>query len=176
MGSGGVGKSAITIQFINNQFQAKYDPTIEDRYIKVLDYKGVPCFIEVLDTAGQETFQAMRELYMKNGEGFALVFSITNQRSLSELEPIRNGILKAQNVPNIPLVLVGNKIDLENKRKVTKNEAEAVAKSWGVPLIEASAKENINIRDIFCSLIQQHWDNSGGPPIQKKKDGLCVIL
>jgi small GTP-binding protein len=68
MGSGGVGKSAITIRFVNRQFEAKYDPTIEDRYQKVIEYQGIPCVLEILDTAGQETFSAMRELYMKNGE------------------------------------------------------------------------------------------------------------
>uniref|UniRef100_A0A6B2LTH4 Uncharacterized protein n=1 Tax=Arcella intermedia TaxID=1963864 RepID=A0A6B2LTH4_9EUKA len=74
MGGGAVGKSAITIQFISQQFEAKYDPTIEDRYQKVIDYKGVPCFLEILDTAGQETFHAMRELYMKNGDVSKLIF------------------------------------------------------------------------------------------------------
>lgn len=124
-----MGKSALTIQvrmtcsfhnfhcshykFINGQFQAKYDPTIEDRYQKVIDYQGVPCFLEgnfsgsfyinvislsVLDTAGQDTFVAMRELYMRNGEGFALIFALNNIGSLRELEPIRRGILKAQGV------------------------------------------------------------------------------
>ncbi|XP_049850290.1 GTPase HRas-like isoform X2 [Schistocerca gregaria] len=113
MGSGGVGKSAITIRFVNRHFEAKYDPTIEDRYQKVIDYQGVLCVLEILDTAGQETFSAMRELYMKNGEGFVLVYSITSQRSLDDLEPIRDGIYRHKANSYVPMVLVGNKCDLE---------------------------------------------------------------
>eukprot|EP01126_Amoeba_proteus_P050976 TRINITY_DN6065_c0_g1_i13.p4 TRINITY_DN6065_c0_g1~~TRINITY_DN6065_c0_g1_i13.p4 ORF type:complete len:111 (-),score=19.68 TRINITY_DN6065_c0_g1_i13:632-964(-) len=48
MGSGGVGKSAITIRFVNRQFETQYDPTIEDRYQKVVDYHDVPCVLEIL--------------------------------------------------------------------------------------------------------------------------------
>jgi len=168
MGSGGVGKSAITIQFINGQFQAKYDPTIEDRYQKVIDYQGVPCFLEVLDTAGQDTFVAMRELYMRNGEGFALIFAINNQRSMAELSQIRGGILKAQG-DDIPIVLAANKCDLpEKNRKVTEAEVADTAKEWKRPYLMVSAKENINVSAIFESLIQQQWDRSGGPPTMSK--------
>ena len=85
----------------------QYDPTIEDRYQKFIDHRGVPCVLEILDTAGQETFSAMRELYMKNGQvlleylaqdkGFVLVYSITSQRSLDELDEIRAGIIRHKN-------------------------------------------------------------------------------
>jgi len=173
MGSGGVGKSAITIQFIRRHFEATYDPTIEDRYQKIIDYKGVPCFLEILDSAGQETFAAMRELYMKNGEGFVLVFSLTQKQTFVELEPIKQGIYKYNKDP--VLVLVGNKADMATKREVELQDAHTRATAWQCSYIESSAKENTNISEIFHTLIQACWDKQGGPPKQTKKTG-CFIL
>lgn len=176
MGSGGVGKSAITIRFVNRHFEAKYDPTIEDRYQKVIDHQGVPCVLEILDTAGQETFSAMRELYMKNGEGFVLVYSITSQRSLEDLDPIRQGIIRHKNSSNVPMVLVGNKCDLDKKREVETKEGKELAKSYGCPFLESSAKSDINVNEIFNTLINQIWEKNGGPPKDKKTKSKCQIL
>jgi len=177
MGSGGVGKSAVTLQFINRQFLTLYDPTIEDRYQKHLEYKGVQVMLEILDTAGQETFSAMRELYMANGEGFALIYSITSALSFAEVEKIRAGIIKHKNTPNVPMVLVGNKRDLEAKREVPTSKGKMAAKEWGCAFLESSAKTDTNIREIFYSLIDQVWEKSGGPPKPKKASrGGCSLL
>eukprot|EP01120_Amphizonella_sp_Union-15-10_P015382 TRINITY_DN790_c0_g1_i1.p1 TRINITY_DN790_c0_g1~~TRINITY_DN790_c0_g1_i1.p1 ORF type:complete len:215 (+),score=39.08 TRINITY_DN790_c0_g1_i1:66-710(+) len=176
MGSGGVGKSAITIRFVNRQFEAKYDPTIEDRYQKVIEYQNIPCVLEILDTAGQETFSAMRELYMKNGEGFVLVYSITSQRSLEDLDPIRQGIMRHKNSATVPMVLVGNKCDLIKKREVETREGKDLAKSYQCPFLESSAKTDENIQEIFYSLIDQIWNQTGGPPTPNKKKKACLIL
>uniref|UniRef100_A0A8D2KI69 Small monomeric GTPase n=1 Tax=Urocitellus parryii TaxID=9999 RepID=A0A8D2KI69_UROPR len=77
LGSGGVGKSALTVQFVQGIFVEKYDPTVEDSYRKQVEVDAQQCMLEILDTAGTEQFTAMRDLYMKNGQGFALVYSIT---------------------------------------------------------------------------------------------------
>jgi Ras-related protein Rap-1B len=68
LGSGGVGKSALTVQFVQGIFVEKYDPTIEDSYRKQVEVDGQQCMLEILDTAGTEQFTAMRDLYMKNGQ------------------------------------------------------------------------------------------------------------
>eukprot|EP01121_Diplochlamys_sp_Union-15-3_P003326 TRINITY_DN1317_c0_g1_i1.p1 TRINITY_DN1317_c0_g1~~TRINITY_DN1317_c0_g1_i1.p1 ORF type:complete len:215 (-),score=34.02 TRINITY_DN1317_c0_g1_i1:57-701(-) len=176
MGTGGVGKSAITIRFVNRQFEAKYDPTIEDRYQKVIEYKSIPCVLEILDTAGQETFSAMRELYMKNGEGFVLVYSITSQRSLEDLEPIKDGIIRHKNTTNVPMVLVGNKCDLAKKREVDNKTGKDVAKRYACPFLEASAKTDENIQEIFFTLIDQIWEKNGLPTSGVKKKPRCNVL
>eukprot|EP01126_Amoeba_proteus_P028722 TRINITY_DN282_c0_g4_i1.p1 TRINITY_DN282_c0_g4~~TRINITY_DN282_c0_g4_i1.p1 ORF type:complete len:216 (+),score=37.08 TRINITY_DN282_c0_g4_i1:127-774(+) len=176
MGSGGVGKSAITIRFVNRQFEAKYDPTIEDRYQKVIDYHEVPCVLEILDTAGQETFSAMRELYMKNGEGFVLVYSITSTKSLTDLDPIRNGILRHKNSEEVPLVLVGNKCDLVKKREVEQKDGKEMAREYRCPFLEASAKNDVNINEIFHSLIDQLWQKNGSPTDDKPAKKGCTLI
>merc|ERR1712116_118790 len=65
LGSGGVGKSALTVQFVQGIFVEKYDPTIEDSYRKQVEVDSQQCMLEILDTAGTEQFTAMRDLYMK---------------------------------------------------------------------------------------------------------------
>jgi len=177
MGAGGVGKSAVTLQFINRQFLSLYDPTIEDRYQKQIEYKNIQCMLEILDTAGQETFSAMRELYMANGEGFALVYSIISNLSFTEIEKIRNGIIKHKNSTQVPMVLVGNKLDLEAKREVPTEKAKQITKEWGCEFIEASAKTDTNIRQIFFSLIDQVWLLNGQPKLTKDRKYLqCSLL
>ncbi|XP_028841126.1 ras-related protein R-Ras isoform X2 [Denticeps clupeoides] len=78
VGGGGVGKSALTIQFIQSYFVSDYDPTIEDSYTKICNVDGKETRLDILDTAGQEEFGAMREQYMRSGEGFLLVFALNN--------------------------------------------------------------------------------------------------
>merc|ERR1711902_348066 len=88
LGSGGVGKSALTVQFVQGIFVEKYDPTIEDSYRKQVEVDGQQCMLEILDTAGTEQFTAMRDLYMKNGQGFVLVYSITAQSTFNDLQDL----------------------------------------------------------------------------------------
>ena len=72
VGAGGVGKSALTIQLIQNQFMEEYDPTIEDSYRKQVVIDDEVCHLDILDTAGQEEYSAMKEMYMRTGEGFLI--------------------------------------------------------------------------------------------------------
>jgi len=98
VGGGGVGKSALTIQFIQSHFVDEYDPTIEgaslespapaeaaDSYRKQCVIDEEVALLDVLDTAGQEEYSAMREQYMRTGEGFLLVYSITSRNSFEEM-------------------------------------------------------------------------------------------
>ena len=94
--AGGVGKSALTIQLIQNHFVDEYDPTIEDSYRKQVVIDGETCLLDILDTAGQEEYSAMRDQYMRTGEGFLCVFAIDNMKSFEDIESYRQQIcLKA---------------------------------------------------------------------------------
>uniref|UniRef100_A0AAR2KV91 RAP1A, member of RAS oncogene family b n=1 Tax=Pygocentrus nattereri TaxID=42514 RepID=A0AAR2KV91_PYGNA len=85
-----------TVQFVQGIFVEKYDPTIEDSYRKQVEVDGQQCMLEILDTAGTEQFTAMRDLYMKNGQGFALVYSITAQSTFNDLQDLREQILRVK--------------------------------------------------------------------------------
>ena len=142
LGSGGVGKSAITVQFVQGIFVEKYDPTIEDSYRKMVEVDGNQFMLEILDTAGTEQFTAMRDLYMKNGQGFVLAYSIIAQSTFNDIPELRDQIVRVKDTESIPTVLVGNKCDLADQRVITTEQGEALASKFNAKFIEASAKTN----------------------------------
>ncbi|XDA74596.1 hypothetical protein R6Z07F_004818 [Ovis aries] len=151
LGSGGVGKSALTVQFVQGIFVEKYDPTIEDSYRKQVEVDAQQCMLEILDTAGTEQFTAMRDLYMKNGQGFALVYSITAQSTFNDLQDLREQILRVKDTDDVPMILVGNKCDLEDERVVGKEQGQNLARQWNnCAFLESSAKSKINVNEV-CS-------------------------
>uniref|UniRef100_A0A3Q2PT28 RAP2B, member of RAS oncogene family n=1 Tax=Fundulus heteroclitus TaxID=8078 RepID=A0A3Q2PT28_FUNHE len=124
LGSGGVGKSALTVQFVTGSFIEKYDPTIEDFYRKEIEVDSSPSVLEILDTAGTEQFASMRDLYIKNGQGFILVYSLVNQQSFQDIKPMRDQIIRVKRYERVPMILVGNKVDLEGEREVSSGEGK----------------------------------------------------
>ncbi|KAJ5926758.1 hypothetical protein N7516_008531 [Penicillium verrucosum] len=156
LGAGGVGKSCLTAQFVQNVWIESYDPTIEDSYRKQIEVDGRQCILEILDTAGTEQFTAMRELYMKQGQGFLLVFSITSMSSLNELSELREQIIRIKDDENVPIVIVGNKSDLEEDRAVPRARAFGLSQKWGnAPYYETSARRRANVNEVFVDLCRQ---------------------
>lgn len=85
VGPGGVGKSALALQYVQQLFVDTYDPTIQDNYRKKVNIQGKWYTLDILDTAGQDEFSALRSQYMANYEAFLLVCSVTSVPSLVEL-------------------------------------------------------------------------------------------
>ncbi|KAI8047574.1 ras-like protein 1 [Gilbertella persicaria] len=154
VGGGGVGKSALTIQFIQSHFVDEYDPTIEDSYRKQCVIDSETALLDVLDTAGQEEYSAMREQYMRNGEGFLLVYSITSRMSFEEISTFYQQICRVKDRDYFPMVLVGNKCDLETDRQVSSQEGRDLAKTFGCQFIETSAKQRIHVDDAFFEVVR----------------------
>lgn len=127
VGDGGVGKSAVTIQFFQKLFVTDYDPTIEDSYIQHTEVDGEWCILDVLDTAGQEEFSAMREQYMRKGDGFLLVYSVTDRQSFDNMWHFHTQILRVKDRDAYPMLLVANKVDLVHLRKVTEDQGRDLA-------------------------------------------------
>merc|ERR1712002_823798 len=138
VGGGGVGKSAITIQFIQSCFATDYDPTIEDSYTKQCVIYDVVAKLDILDTAGQEEFSAMREQYMRSGEGFLLVFSLTDRASFEEIYKFHKQVLRVKDRDEFPMLIVGNKADLEAERNVSTAEAQELGRKLKIPYLESS--------------------------------------
>ena len=171
LGSGGVGKSALTVQFVSGTFVEKYDPTIEDFYRKEIDVDGAPAVLEILDTAGTEQFASMRDLYIKNGQGFILVYSIINAQTFIDVRPLKGQIQRVKGVESSPIILVGNKCDMESERAVPKRDGEMVAGDWQCPFFETSAKTNYNVYEVFSEIVRQICDRN-----TKKSSGCCCTV
>ncbi|CUM66826.1 uncharacterized protein PRCAT00004510001 [Priceomyces carsonii] len=160
VGGGGVGKSALTIQLIQSHFVDEYDPTIEDSYRKQCTVDGEQVMLDVLDTAGQEEYSAMREQYMRTGEGFLLVYSITSRNSLEELQSFYEQIQRVKDSEIVPVLVVGNKCDLEIERQVSYEEGLSLAKSFNCSFLETSAKQRINVEEAFYDLVRSVRDEN----------------
>ena len=96
-----MGKSALTIQLIQNHFVDEYDPTIEDSYRKQVVIDGETCLLDILDTAGQEEYSAMRDQYMRTGEGFLLVFAVNNAKSFEDISTYREQIKRVKDAEEV---------------------------------------------------------------------------
>ncbi|XP_029926653.1 ras-related protein ralB-A-like [Myripristis murdjan] len=182
VGSGGVGKSALTLQFMYDEFVEDYEPTKADSYRKKVVLDGEEVQIDILDTAGQEDYAAIRDNYFRSGEGFLLVFSITEHESFTATSEFREQILRVKEEDGIPLLLVGNKSDLENRRQVSADEATARAGEWGVQYVETSAKTRANVDKVFFDLMREvrkkkmsESKDKNGPSGKKKKQRCCIL-
>ncbi|KAJ3106211.1 hypothetical protein HDU97_006844 [Phlyctochytrium planicorne] len=158
VGSGGVGKSALTLQYMYGDFIEEYDPTKADSYRKKITLDSQECFIDILDTAGQEEYAAIRDNYYRSGEGFLCVFSICEAESFQHTQEFRDQICRVLDDENVPFVLIGNKADLTDGRKVSTREAEALARKWGCSYLETSAKTRMNVDESFQMLMRKIRD------------------
>jgi len=174
LGSGGVGKSALTVQFVTGKFAEKYDPTIEDFYRKEIAIDERPAVLEILDTAGTEQFASMRDLYIRNGHGFILVYSVTNEQSFQEVQLLRQLILRVKQSDRVPIVLCGNKIDLMHDRCVGTQNGAMLGQSWNVPFLETSAKQRQHVNQLFEEIVRQ-MNTVGQSKKKSSGDGCCSV-
>ncbi|THH28241.1 hypothetical protein EUX98_g5953 [Antrodiella citrinella] len=157
--AGGVGKSALTVRFVKNSFNEAYNPTIEETYRRDIFLDGERFTIEIIDTAGAEQFTALNEGYIKAGHGFVLVFSLTYESSLREIDDIRQQIARIKGPDaHVPIVVVGTKLDLVHEREVTRDKIRQLVNEWGLPFYETSAKQNWHVTDVFQDLLMQMRD------------------
>ena len=171
LGSGGVGKSALTVKFVSGTFMEKYDPTIEDFYRKEIEVDGAPSVLEILDTAGTEQFASMRDLYIKNGQGFVIVYSITSLQTFQDIKTMKEQIVRVKGSDKLPILLVGNKCDLEHQREVHTSEGLALSQLWGSPFLESSAKSTQNVNEVFIEIVRE----MNTSPV-RDGNGCCTIL
>ncbi|CDI98671.1 ras protein Rap 2a [Echinococcus multilocularis] len=176
LGSGGVGKSALVVKFVCGKFVDKYDPTIEDFYQKEVSFAGLPKVLRILDTAGTSQFSSLHDLYIKNGDGFLIVYNLVNRQSFNDIRNMRENILRVKGLPSsgfVPLVLVGTKSDLFNEtddKSYILRDPINLANEWLCPHIETSARNNVGVEAVFLELLSQMMKS---PPQRKK---VCSLL
>ncbi|KAK5575593.1 hypothetical protein RB653_006726 [Dictyostelium firmibasis] len=154
MGDGGVGKTAVTIQFISNHFVYYYDPTIEDSYRKQCLVDDQVYMLDILDTAGQDELTAMRDQWIRSCEGFILVYSVTSRSSFDQIQFFREQITRVLDREDVPIMMIGNKIDLEDERQVTYQEGKDLARCLGMSFMEVSAKNRTNVEEVFNETVR----------------------
>jgi GTPase KRas protein len=161
LGSGGVGKSSLTLHFVSGQKPSDiYDPTIEDTFIKMLEVDKSPTRLELLDTAGQEEFHSLMDDWIRGGEAYLLVYAVNDPLSFEFVQETYEKILRVEedrcdaqglDVVHLPsVVLVANKVDLpEDEQKVSKQQGQDFAQKNGMTFLETSAMTGLNNKLCF---------------------------
>jgi GTPase KRas len=149
IGSTGVGKSSLCLQFARNKFPENYEPTIEDYYRKLVSLDGEQIMFDIIDTAGQEGNLTNLNALIKQANGYLLVYDITRKDSFNEAKEFRDRILNVKNCSVVPLVLVGNKLDKEDRREIEYELAQKQAVEWNCKFWEVSAKTKSNLESAF---------------------------
>ncbi|XP_047021823.1 ras-related protein Rap-1 isoform X3 [Helicoverpa zea] len=158
LGAAKVGKSSLISQFLYNTFSPKYKRTIEEMHHGDFNVSGVRLTLDILDTSGAYEFPAMRTLSMQSADAFILVYDITDANSFTEVRMLRDQIHETKDSTAVPIVVVGNKVDLAETgaRQVEFHTTESVVTvDWENGFVEASAKDNLNVSQIFKELLVQ---------------------
>ena len=154
IGDSQVGKTSLLLKYTEHVFPEEHIATIgveyKDKFIVKDNYN---IRLQIWDTAGQERFHSITKNIYRNANGVLFVYDITNQESFNN---IKNWIKDLQNVGNdIKGVIIGNKLDLEQKRDVSKEDLEEIGKKNKMPFLETSAKQNINVNEGFDLLVNE---------------------
>jgi len=179
LGSAAVGKSCFVIRWYSASFVNDYDPTLQDSYRKSIEVDNENYILDVYDTAGADDFQLVREKFIQVGEGFILIYSITNDNTFQEITRLHNRIENITEDLTLPILLAGNKCDLESNRQVSKEEGQKLAQTHNWTFFETSAKDNINVSDAIFSIVKAmatHKKNREPPKVNPKKKPKCIIL
>ena len=152
-----VGKSCFINRYFKNQFTEEFLTTMGiDKQVKVIKIEDTEYKLNVWDTAGQERFRSLPKKYYQNADGILILFDITNEDSFKNvnfwLENIKNNLGKiVEKEQNI--FLIGNKIDLNNERAISRINGETLANNLGLKYYETSSKINLNINEVFSRMI-----------------------
>ena len=138
-----------------------------------LNINGNDYEVEILDVAGEEDFPNMVDMWIAFGEGFLLVFAINDYESFKFIKNYYERILKGKHGSKCPILLIGNKNDLEEERKVTYKEAKNQAAVWNIEYIETSYKNNFNYKESFEKLGE---DIVKSRALKTRRASCCLIL
>jgi len=156
LGESAVGKSSLVLRFVQNDFQEYRESTIGAAFltqtVKIDDQTSIK--FEIWDTAGQERYKSLAPMYYRNANCAVVVYDITSSASLEKAKVwIRE--LQKQADAQIVIALAGNKADLEERRQVPTEEAKRFAEEENLLFFETSAKNSINVEDIFTAIAKK---------------------
>lgn len=156
LGAAGVGKTSLIRRFLQDTFEPKHRRTVEELHTKEYEVGGITIKVEILDTSGSYSFPAMRKLSIQNSDAFALVYAVDDAESFEIIKTLHDEILELKEDKFPPIVVVGNKAEVGGLRQVLPEDALSLVElDWNSRFLEASAKENENVVEVFKELLQQ---------------------
>lgn len=179
LGAARVGKSSIISQFLHDKFIPLYRETIEELHRGEYSMKGDKLVLDILDTSGAYIFPAMRQLAISTGDAFVLVYSVDDEASFDVVKALREQILACKSDENIPIVIVGNKIDLPISEQLVMRETvePLVSIEWNNGFVEASAKLNLEIVAIFQKILRQFkFQYALSPAVKQRRRSMPSVV
>ena len=169
LGNFAVGKTCFINQFTHNTFRSNYITTIgfDHTAKKIILPSGKNAKLIFYDTAGQERYKSLAFNLLKNADGILLMYDITNIETFSSIKGWINSIEEIK-PKGFPIILIGNKCDLESERKIPKEEGIKEAENNGFPFFETSCKKNVNIDETINAIVSMITDEKG--QIKKEND------
>lgn len=162
IGDAGVGKSSLLLRFTDDAFSEQQNPTIGvDFKVRMLQMGAERVKCTIWDTAGQERFRTLTSSYYRGAQGVILTYDVTKRDTFEGMDVWLEEVAKYTpgGTKDVILVLVGNKVDLEEERQVSRREAEGWAKQRGMLFIETSAKTTLGVQQVFQELVQKILDS-----------------
>ena len=171
LGDSTVGKTCFLIKYTDQSFQDIHMATIGlDYRVKTMKLKNnKEVKIQIWDTAGQDRFRSITKNYYKGSHGIILIYDITNRRTFENVQQWISQI-REETSQNVVIYLIGNKIDMKEERKVSTEEGKKLADELGLPFMETSAKEGININEVFDDIVERVDKVFGNMPTALKKN------
>ncbi|PWZ38033.1 GTP-binding protein YPTM1 [Zea mays] len=152
IGDSSVGKSCFLLRFADDSYVDSYISTIGvDFKIRTVEVEGKTVKLQIWDTAGQERFRTITSSYYRGAHGIIIVYDITDMESFNNVKQWLDEIDRYAN-DSVRKLLVGNKCDLAENRAVDTSVAQAYAEEVGIPFLETSAKESINVEEAFLAM------------------------
>lgn len=168
IGDSGVGKSCLLLRFADDTYTESYISTIGvDFKIRTIEQDGKTVKLQIWDTAGQERFRTITSSYYRGAHGICVVFDVTDQESYNNVKQWLQEIDRYAS-PDVNKLLVGNKIDMADKKVVDSDLAKAFADSLNIPFLETSAKNATNVEDAFLAMARQIKERMGSTAINNK--------
>ena len=163
LGDSSVGKTSLISRYANGIFKEEYLATVGlDYYTKQEMIKNLNVLVKLWDTAGQERFKALTPNYFRNAEGVVLVYDVTSTESFENLKYWISSIKTNLGEKDIfiPIIIIGNKIDMEDSREINKDEANKFASENNYKYFETSAKTGEGVDEAIRELVNQILANS----------------
>ena len=160
IGEGGVGKTSLINQYINNEFKQNYTMTTSaDRLIKEITINNKKITFEIWDTPGQKTYRSINKIFMKNTDIALAVYDITNRKTFEILDTFINSLKEINQNRNLTIGVTANKSDLYEDACVNKEEGEEYANKIKALFFESTATDHENVENIFNELTKDYIDN-----------------
>jgi len=176
IGDSSVGKSCLLLRFADDSFVDTYISTIGvDFKIRTVDLNGKTVKLQIWDTAGQERFRTITSSYYRGAHGIIIVYDVTDMESFNNIKQWLSEIDRYAS-DNVCKLLVGNKCDLVDSKVVETEKAKAFADSLGIPFIETSAKESINVEEAFLTMSSEIKKRMATQPTVERRPTVHVHM